>query len=418
MKSYTSTTRLTVIVLALCAGTSYTLAQDPNRAVEKDPRSTRTTQSDEQRSTPTYSHASELLKADIVNHNGETVGSVEDFLFDRGSGRVSYALIKSGDILGIGGKTIAVAYPRFNYDHTNKRYVLDMTKEQVRQAAEFVPENWQELRRTQAWADDMDSKYTSKDPARAAEVDPYATAIAAVTEQSVNGKVIDVRREYPTVNGQPSRSEMVIVRVRTDDGKEQNYVFGPSWYVMGHIAAPMRGDTIKATVRPYQVNGSSDNYIVTRAEIDGKPIELRDKKNAQPIWTRPLAERYPNASSDYKQSGRLAYMSDLVGATAVALDEDNGDIQDAIIDTRSGQIALLCFDPNDNLLGVGDTIRCIPWPVASVAPDGKVRFDATKQMLTSAPEMPKDLTTLSYRDNLRSIYTPFEVEPPRMDRVR
>lgn len=418
MKTHTSRTRITLLAIALFAGTTQVLAQERDRAVEKDPRSTRTTvQPQEQRTTPIFVLASDLRKASIVNNNNEAVGSIDDFLFDRGSGRVSYALVKSGDIMGIGGRTIAVAYPRFNYDHANKRFVLDMTKEQVRQAAEFVPENWRELRRTSDWADDMDSKHTGKDATHTPETDPYATAIAAATDQTIRGTVVDVRREHPTVNGQSSRSEMVIVRIRTDNGQEQSYLFGPSWYVMGHNAAPMRGDTIEARVRQYQTAGASSHFIVMNADIDGKRIDLRDT-SAQPAWARSNAERNPGSSDQNRRAGRLAYMSDLIGATAVALDTDSGEIEDAIIDTGSGQIALLCFDPNETLLGIGDTIRCIPWPVASVAPDGKVRFDATRQMLTSAPETPKDLTTISQRDSLRSIYTPFAVEPPRMDRAR
>jgi sporulation protein YlmC with PRC-barrel domain len=74
-----------------------------------------------------FCRASDLMKATVNNPSGEKIGDVKDFIFDRGTGRVEYALVESGSILGLGGKTIAVAYSSLGCDEANKRYTLDMT---------------------------------------------------------------------------------------------------------------------------------------------------------------------------------------------------------------------------------------------------------------------------------------------------
>lgn len=357
--------------------------------------------------------ASELLGRDVVNPNDATIGDIEDFIIDRGAGRIEYALVKGGDVMGIGGKTIAVPLERFRHDQVNRHLVLEMTKEQVNAAAEFVPANWHDLRET-SWLDDLDWKLTNEDQRRAATHDPYRIAIEAVTEQKVRGEILDVQREYPIVQGARSPVEIAVVRIRTDDGRTRSYILGPSWYVMGHTAAPMRGDKVEAAVRRCSRDGF-EHDVIMHATIDGRKIELRDA-SARPVWEPIDGTNHPGSyASRERRTGRLAYMTDLIGATAQALDEDGGEIEDAVIETGSGRIVFVCFDPNENFLGIADTVRCIPWTVASFGLDGKVRFDATQQMLISAMEMPTDPAMLNSSSMLDAAYQPFNVTPPRFD---
>ena len=48
--------------------------------------------------------AEKLIGADVVNAAGDEVASVQDLILSRSTGQVMYAVVKSGDVLGIGGK--------------------------------------------------------------------------------------------------------------------------------------------------------------------------------------------------------------------------------------------------------------------------------------------------------------------------
>jgi len=352
---------------------------------------------------------------DIVNAATESVGSVQDLIIDRGSGRVEYVLMKSGGVLGIGGKTIAVPFARLSAPSlTERRFMTDITKEQAEQAAAFVPENWSDLRRD-PWADRMHTKVARSDLTSSekndADTDPTATAIAAAMEEALGGEVVAVKREWS------GRSEDVIVELRTNDGKVRDLQLGPSWWVMSQPSAPMRGDKVEAKVRVITKDGANPRYIVSNATVDGKTLVLRDSQ-FRPAWNVANGATTDDARRSDEPAraatSRLVLASEIIGAKAVALDKEGGDIEDAIMDVRSGTILALCVDPNDSTLGWGDTIRSVPWSATTFGADEKVHIDATQQMLTAAPEIPKDLN--AQPTWVSSVYQTFGVPAPRLER--
>jgi hypothetical protein len=104
-------------------------------------------------------------------------------------------------------------------------------------------------------------------------------------------------------------------------------------------------------------------------------------------------------------------LSDLIGADASAIDKTGGEVQDVVIERTSGQIALIGFDPNDNVLGIADEIKAVPWPVVSIGGDQKVRLDATADSLTAAEKLADDLVIYESAGRMNSIYSAFSVSP-------
>lgn len=412
MRTHSLATSACIAAILLAAGQAASMEPDTQRRqTQRQPGEA--TQTERNRpmagradALPTFRSASELLDRDVANPNGEVVGEAEDFIVDRGSGRIEYMLVESGSVMGVGGRTIAVPYTRFGHDEAQERFTLDMTPEQVRQAAEFVPENWTELKQT-SWIDDLDRMILGDNPDEDRNADPYEVAVRAATKESVKGTITSVRRE--TRFG----DEEVVVTVRTDDGKSREVILGPSWYVMSHNAAPMRGDAIDANVRVVETDGGGMTRLyATSIEVDDHGMTLRDDEG-RPSWYLGKDQRANNTDNGKARPGRLMLLSDLVGAKARALDTEGGEIQDALIETRSGNVAILCFDPNENVLGIADTIRCIPWQVATVGTDGVVRFDADKAMLVSAVEMPDDVKQYDGGSaSLAGVYRVFQVEQP------
>jgi sporulation protein YlmC with PRC-barrel domain len=77
----------------------------------------------------------------VINNASETIGDINDLLFDK-SGRISTAVIGVGGFLGMGEKSIAVPFAELSFtaDAKGKRVVtLAMSKESLQAAPSFQP---------------------------------------------------------------------------------------------------------------------------------------------------------------------------------------------------------------------------------------------------------------------------------------
>ena len=169
--------------------------------------------------------------------------------------------------------------------------------------------------------------------------------------------------------------------------------------------APERGDSFEGEVSAVRGVYGPESVAIS-ASIDGARRHFRNDRGLG-AW-----EDRTNSGDRDVAGQRLTLLSDIVGARAVAQgDTDAGEIQRAVIERRSGNVALLGFDPNENFLGLGDTIKCVPWSISRVAPDGTVHIDATNEELASCQDMPEDLTVFQTRAQLVPVYRVFSVEP-------
>lgn len=378
-------------------------------------------------SLPHFVDCDKLSGEDVANPNGEVVATIEDLIVDRGSGRVAYAVLKSGDVLGLGGKRIAVPYDSLTYDRLQDRFNIRMTSEQIERAASFSPEEWSNLEHT-SWTEDLEAWWDETFPDTDDWVDddwdrrdPYASAFggkdpASLKQTTIEGEITRVDRE------RRYGSEYASVIVRDSEGLSRRVVLGPSWYVMGGPAAPMRGDTIKARALECTTDDRPTSYVALNATIRGKRIELRDDWGVGrwdvPVESATGEKRSPKDKGGSEQyatrrwgSGQLMLMSDLVDAPASANDKSGGEIQQVILEERSGQIAFIGFDPNENVLGIADEIVLVPWTLVSVDSEHEARIDANQGMLVDSQEVPDDLGALSSQERLGRIYEAFGIEP-------
>jgi hypothetical protein len=77
----------------------------------------------------------------VYNPADEMLGSIKNFLVDKLSGRVEYAVIQFGGILGVGNDYYPVPWDVLTYDTDQGGYVVDLSREQLenapRHGAEF-----------------------------------------------------------------------------------------------------------------------------------------------------------------------------------------------------------------------------------------------------------------------------------------
>lgn len=85
---------------------------------------------------------STLTGDDVVNAEGEDLGTIEDFMIDLQNGRVDYAVLSFGGFLGLGDKLFAIPFELLDVDFENKRVTLDIDREALEDAPGFDKDDW------------------------------------------------------------------------------------------------------------------------------------------------------------------------------------------------------------------------------------------------------------------------------------
>jgi hypothetical protein len=73
----------------------------------------------------------------VYNRAGERLGDVYNFMVDKYSGRVAYAVMSFGGFLGIGEKYHPLPWKVLTYDTGLSGYVVDLDEETLRGAPSF-----------------------------------------------------------------------------------------------------------------------------------------------------------------------------------------------------------------------------------------------------------------------------------------
>lgn len=393
---------LTALTLVLTAGSTLALGQSERpRSPEQTRQPAKQTQptdrtvrdrSDARQDAARLHKASELIGSTVKNPNGDDLGKVSDMIVERGSGRIVFAVVNAGSVLGMGGKDFAMPLNELSWSAADKCYHASMTPEQIERQTEFLPDDWNNLQ-SDGWMDNFRGWIGVE------EEDTVATAFERGEMTKIEGRVVDVRRDYKLLG-----NELVHVYVQTKDGQEREAVLGPSWYVMGHDAAPFRGTDI--VINAVERDGV---WYASSAGKRGNELTLRGE-DGRPAWNL-------EGSPGEDRPARYILMSDLIGADAESRGNDSGEVQDIIVERNSGRIAFLAFDANENFLGIGDEIRLIPWSMVAIDRDLHANIDADATTIGRAVQMPDDIEAFGSGPELNTVYTAFGTEPTRFERI-
>lgn len=110
---------------------------------------------------PQIMGADTLIGDNVVNTLGEDLGEIKEIMLDISSGRVAYAVLSSGGFLGIGDKLFAIPWSVLTLDPANKRFVLDIAKERLKEAPGFDKDHWPSMADT-TWASTLHDYYGSR----------------------------------------------------------------------------------------------------------------------------------------------------------------------------------------------------------------------------------------------------------------
>ena len=91
---------------------------------------------------PALMGADTLLGNDVYNADGEDLGDIKEFMLDMASGKVAYAVLSFGGVLGMGDKLFAVPWAALKLDTANKRFTLNVPKASLKDAPGFNQDRW------------------------------------------------------------------------------------------------------------------------------------------------------------------------------------------------------------------------------------------------------------------------------------
>jgi sporulation protein YlmC with PRC-barrel domain len=172
---------------------------------------------------------------------------------------------------------------------------------------------------------------------------------------------------------------------------------------------------------------------MTKAAIDAMPEFERDRAGdldldnlpdltREDAWEErrnPDADRnnQPKMYGDSYGPNRGVLLSTIVGMDLNCVTQDCGDVEDTIVEVVTGNVVFLIIDPDENFLGIADTLRLAPFTLASWNVDAsEMRIDSTKQQLLNAPEFDGEMTPISTRMRVTEIYGVYDRQSPRLDR--
>lgn len=107
---------------------------------------------------PRIMAASTLEGDEVVNSAGEKLGTIDEIMIDVSAGRIAYAVLSTGGVLGIGDRLFAIPWNALTLDVDRECFILDMDKERLQEAPGFDKDRWPSMADS-SWAQSVYSYY-------------------------------------------------------------------------------------------------------------------------------------------------------------------------------------------------------------------------------------------------------------------
>ncbi len=107
---------------------------------------------------PALMGANTLIGNDVYNKDGEDLGDVKEIMTDMASGKVAYAVLSFGGVLGMGDKLFAVPWPALKLDTAHKRFTLNVPNDVLKGAPGFNQDHWPSMS-DKTWASGVHEFY-------------------------------------------------------------------------------------------------------------------------------------------------------------------------------------------------------------------------------------------------------------------
>ena len=100
---------------------------------------------------PEVMAANTLEGNDVYNREGEKLGTLQDIMLDVPHGRIAYAVLSRGGVLGFGDKLYAIPWSALVLDTSRKCFVLDVSEDRLSRDDGFDKDDWPSMA-DESWA--------------------------------------------------------------------------------------------------------------------------------------------------------------------------------------------------------------------------------------------------------------------------
>ncbi|MEO8411485.1 MAG: PRC-barrel domain-containing protein [Propionivibrio sp.] len=107
---------------------------------------------------PEIMAASTLEGDSVVNRSDNDLGKIKEIMIDVPRGRVAYAVLSSGGLLGMGGKLFAIPWSALTLDTERECFILDVDAERLEGAPGFDKDHWPSMADS-TWASEIHTYY-------------------------------------------------------------------------------------------------------------------------------------------------------------------------------------------------------------------------------------------------------------------
>jgi sporulation protein YlmC with PRC-barrel domain len=78
----------------------------------------------------------------VYSLRGDKIGSIDHLMIDKQSGRVTYAVMSFGGLLGMGHSHYPIPWAALSYDLSLDGFKANVTEDQLRDAPQFSDDSW------------------------------------------------------------------------------------------------------------------------------------------------------------------------------------------------------------------------------------------------------------------------------------
>ena len=114
---------------------------------------------------PLLMGADTLIGNDVYNTADESLGTIKELMIEMNTGRIGYAVLSYGGFLGMGDRLFAVPWQALKLDTQKKRFTLNASKDQLKNAPGFDKDHWPAMADTN-WASGVHKFYGVKTTGR------------------------------------------------------------------------------------------------------------------------------------------------------------------------------------------------------------------------------------------------------------
>lgn len=233
---------------------------------------------------PTIERMADLLGITVQNPKHQKLGTLKDLVIDTREGRIAYAVVEHGGVLGIGSKLAAVPYSAIKLLPGRKVASLDTNSATLNRVS-FKPSNWPDLQSEQ-WAAQIHREFNQQPYW---QVYGYGFYTTPKTTQFV-GNITKVQ-QLP--------QQRMQVEVQTPSGQAYQVDLGPKSFLEQHNLKITRGQSIQITGFSVEQQGQA---VIKAQKVmqDSQSVELRNAQG-EPIWNQPKPQQRAQPSQKNQQ---------------------------------------------------------------------------------------------------------------------